>query len=305
MGLKRVILKATRTLAAMNTPFQFALLKLPTEMIAQIIEHVEDRKALKRLARTCKVLQDLAEPVLYRYALIRDGESTMHMNTVITKRPARAKAIHELDVPCNWRTTPFFHNLGELLESARNLKRLMIESPECNTADFEDEVTHKHIMEDLFAPFEKAICDAGVDKKPLQRLQERELTITTDSLRLMRCRFQALWRWQSHVTHQAGASSALIYIAVVLHLNGADSPYWTIDKRSISLFQLPSLQRLTLSCVNIEDDVVNGIQARSFTSLKHLYLEESNITHKGLLGILSLPKALETLYLGQLDSALF
>lgn len=95
------------------------------------------------------------------------------------------------------------------------------------------------------------------------------------------------------------------HIAVVLHLNGADSPYWTIDKRSISLFQLPSLQRLTLSCVNIEGDVVNGIQARSFTSLKHLYLEESNITHKGLLGILSLPKALETLYLGQLDSALF
>lgn len=50
--------------------------------------------------------------------------------------------------------------------------------------------------------------------------------------------------------------------------------------------------------------MVESIRDRSFTSLKHLTLEESNITHRGLIGILSLPKALETLYLGQLLSVI-
>lgn len=99
------------------------------------------------------------------------------------------------------------------------------------------------------------------------------------------------------VSQGKSTCATLMNDTVVLHLNGPESPYWSIDKRSISLFQLPSLQRLTLSCVNIEDDLV--VKARSFTSLKHLTLEESNITHKGLICILSLPKALESLYLGQ------
>lgn len=37
------------------------------------------------------------------------------------------------------------------------------------------------------------------------------------------------------------------------------------------------------------------------TQLKHLELEECNITHKGLRSILSLPEALETLYLGKTE----
>lgn len=88
-----------------------------------------------------------------------------------------------------------------------------------------------------------------------------------------------------------------------MHLNGADSPYWDIDERSLGIFMLPSLTYLKVSCVNISDETVDAVQSVSqdrFTPLKTLELEEANITHKGLQALLSLPKALETLYLGGL-----
>lgn len=85
---------------------------------------------------------------------------------------------------------------------------------------------------------------------------------------------------------------------MVLHLNGSASPYWTVDSRSLSLFLLPGLQCLKISCVNILSHSFTAADRGSFTSLKHLELDESNITHQGLMGILALPRALETLYLG-------
>lgn len=89
--------------------------------------------------------------------------------------------------------------------------------------------------------------------------------------------------------------------AVTLHLNGSLSPYWTPDARSLAIFLHPTLKYLRLSCVNISEDIFNEVSERSITPLQHLILEESNITHEGLHGLLALPKALESLYLGTCD----
>lgn len=77
-------------------------------------------------------------------------------------------------------------------------------------------------------------------------------------------------------------------------MNGPASPYWTFDERSKTIFLLPALQHLHISCVNILDNLAQGIDSVSFSPLKHLELEECNLTHKGLHHILSFPKALET-----------
>lgn len=301
MRLKSVFRRVTRKLAAMNATFRFALLELPTELIAQIIEHVDSRTTLKHLACTCRKIQELTEPVLYRSALIRDAvQMTNMLHSVVGNRPARAKAIHHLDVPCHPRSSPSFDDLGVLLENALNLRRLMVESPECNTGEFEDEDSYEHMARNLFRPFESAVCVNDVERRPLQRLQERK------SVPDKRCEDCLAFSSAAIITVGVKGSldTALTNNPVVLHLNGKESPYWTIGRRCLSIFLLPSLQKLTLSCVNIEDDVVESIRDRSFTSLKHLTLEESNITHQGLIGILSLPKALETLYLGQLLSVI-
>lgn len=175
MRLKSVFRRVTRKLAAMNATFRFALLELPTELIAQIIEHVDSRTTLKHLACTCRKIQELTEPVLYRSALIRDAvQMTNMLHSVVGNRPARAKAIHHLDVPCHPRSSPSFDDLGVLLENALNLRRLMVESPECNTGEFEDEDSYEHMARNLFRPFESAVCVNDVERRPLQRLQERK-----------------------------------------------------------------------------------------------------------------------------------
>lgn len=175
MRLKSVFRRVTRKLAAMNATFRFALLELPTELIAQIIEHVDNRTTLKHLACTCRKIQELTEPVLYRSALIRDAvQMTNMLHSVVGNRPARAKAIHHLDVPCHPRSSPSFDDLGVLLENALNLRRLMVESPECNTGEFEDEDSYEYMARNLFRPFESAVCVNDVERRPLQRLQERK-----------------------------------------------------------------------------------------------------------------------------------
>lgn len=60
----------------------------------------------------------------------------------------------------------------------------------------------------------------------------------------------------------------------------------------------PTLRELKLSCVNILDNIVDDVDLERVTPLKILTLEECNVTHKGLSGLLSLPKALEELHLG-------
>lgn len=80
-------------------------------------------------------------------------------------------------------------------------------------------------------------------------------------------------------------------------MNGIESPYWNFDPRSKAIFLLPALSHLKISCVNVLDDLAEGIGRVSFSPLKHLELEECNFTHKGLHHILSFPKALETLEL--------
>lgn len=93
--------------------------------------------------------------------------------------------------------------------------------------------------------------------------------------------------------------SLMSVLPVTLHCNGADSPYWTLDSRSLAIFLLPSLLFLKVSCVNILDNMLEDAKGKSSKSLKHLELEECNISHRGLHGIMSVPQALEVLYLGE------
>lgn len=86
---------------------------------------------------------------------------------------------------------------------------------------------------------------------------------------------------------------------LTLHLNGPGSPYWTPDASSLSIFLLPSLKYLKVSCVTLPEDVFGEVNLSGSISLRELVLEECNISHGGLRGLLALPKALETLYLGR------
>lgn len=76
------------------------------------------------------------------------------------------------------------------------------------------------------------------------------------------------------------------------------SPYWDLDERSISIFKHPSLVQVHVSCMNLLAKRSNDSEPSFFTPLKHLILEECNISVSALTDLLQLPQALETLELG-------
>ena len=93
----------------------------------------------------------------------------------------------------------------------------------------------------------------------------------------------------------------LFDVAVTLHLNGPNSPYWTLSDRELSIFLHPTVTKLHVSCMNILDHLSESISGnlKGRTPLKNLILEECNISCDGLEALLSLPTALESLYLGE------
>ena len=170
MTLKFKLLQVIEKLKAMNTTMQFRLLNLPNELIAHVVEFVEDATALRRLACTCRQVQAHAEPVLYRSLLVRSGSRIKDVVDAIEARSERASAIHFLDVPCDSVRSEDITGVATLMMKAKNMKHLMIESPSCNSAEFEDEKAWRDMTEELFRPFHAAVGRSELSPRPLQLL---------------------------------------------------------------------------------------------------------------------------------------
>lgn len=180
MRLKLLIRKTTEKLGAINTSLRFRLLDLPNELIAHIIEQVNSPKALCRLARTCSRLQYLAEPVLYRSILLRDGMKTVHVCNALHSRPERWIGVNFLDVPCDDDYAQHFEAIQHIVLKSKNLKTLMIESPQCNGGNFEADLQWLVMTNHLLQPFQVAIGQSDatmLSDRPLQRLEKREYLV--------------------------------------------------------------------------------------------------------------------------------
>ena len=129
-----------------------SLLQLPNELIGDIFEHINDRKTLKSLAQTCRRVQELAEPVLYRSILMRSSRQLYKLSGAIESRKERVEAIHAIDLRYTWQQRKWLGStasvrvlpiqslsnnnhmltLGKLIGQATNMRQLTIESPYCN-----------------------------------------------------------------------------------------------------------------------------------------------------------------------------
>ena len=89
-----MLARTMEKLSAMNTTFRFALMELPNELIAHIIEFIDSRDTLRRLSCTCRRVQQLTEPMLYRTILIRSGHRAERVLDALRSRLERALAVH-------------------------------------------------------------------------------------------------------------------------------------------------------------------------------------------------------------------
>lgn len=171
-----------------STRFEFDLQGLPEELICLVIEHIDQVRSLQRLSRTCRQLQRLAEPKLYRHHILRNGYEADLLLHSLERLPARGSYIHTLAYPMDADDQQSFELLEKLLMRSTHLKEFSFESPECSTNNFEDEDTWEEMTDLLFQPFQEATngqllpseTPLEVAMKPLGMLSKRKaFQITT------------------------------------------------------------------------------------------------------------------------------
>lgn len=88
---------------------------------------------------------------------------------------------------------------------------------------------------------------------------------------------------------------------MTIHVNGIESPYWKLGYSERYIFEHPTLQELKISCMTVPHYIIQDVRKRPrrCSPLTTLILEECNICVHGLKELLSSPKALETLHLGE------
>lgn len=154
----------------------FPLLELPAELIASIIEQVQNIKTLHSLATVSRQIQPLAETELYRHAFMRKGSEVAKLVSSLEARPDRTKALQSIDARFQWRFQQGITGLATVLRGCRALREVTIESPCCNNNRWRGAPWWSSMMQTLLRPlYEASILaqEGNVCEKPLQNLTKR------------------------------------------------------------------------------------------------------------------------------------
>ncbi|KAK4949085.1 hypothetical protein LTR10_012458 [Elasticomyces elasticus] len=254
---------------------------LPDELLIQIAEHLSGNDTtLRSLARTSRRLQPIAEPVLYRYVFARTGEELHRLHLTLDSVSWRSKSIHAIEV----RASVVNHDssslvtLQDVIRVAPNLRELMLESPYCNNESWRHATVtngwHRTISSWL---------DAIVAASPLAPFDPRPHHDLPDL----------------NSIPSLGARPLQYLKRLTLHLNGMEREFWTMQQEYGGILAHPTLEDLHISSINIPKDVVAYLPKDLRSPLKRLTLDEANVTLAGLRAVLSIPEALEYLYIGE------
>ncbi|OCL05842.1 hypothetical protein AOQ84DRAFT_390610 [Glonium stellatum] len=239
------------------------LLDLADELILGVIEQIEESNDLCTFALTCSRLQSLVEPFIYRSILIRAGSQAVDLVMSIKARPVRASAVQTLGIRYVFDFEHDIETLNLVLMDFRNLRHLTIESPCLNNGPWRngDRNWESRCRIDYYTLFEAA------------------------SLRLPYSTPRAIPLLQS----------------IVLHAHGDGDSAFTLGKNAI-MFLHPTVRSITISCSDITDNLFTSDLFRGHehsTPLTNLVFDECNISAFGLQALLSLPRALKRLTLGE------
>ncbi|KAE9378628.1 hypothetical protein N431DRAFT_477846 [Stipitochalara longipes BDJ] len=241
---------------------EFRLLELVDELLIGIIDHVESKDDLRSLVLACSRLQGLAEPALYQFILIRRGVEAVQLSDAISSRPIRASFIRSLHIRYLHAYKKDIGVLNHNLKKMCSLQELMIEAPCCND---------NHRLGDGFksqGKIDYAEYFAFASSMTLESQPRVQVPLQTFTL-------------HSHNEQGTGRNA------------------FNMGRNAV-IFLHPTLRNLTISCFDIEEDIEPYLSAnRSRTVLRNLTFDECNITAKGLAAILSVPKALEKLSIGE------
>lgn len=108
------------------------LLALPDEILINIVEHLDHQDLL--VARSVSThLHGLVDPYLYKDYEISDGGKAVRLAAIITANPKRALWLRSVLVSTTYDGDKGLSMFPRQLQQMRNLKHLVLETPDCNS----------------------------------------------------------------------------------------------------------------------------------------------------------------------------
>ncbi|KAH8199723.1 hypothetical protein TruAng_006131 [Truncatella angustata] len=238
-----------------------SLKQLPSELILQVFQQIDDAKALQSVACTCAEFRDVAEICLYSRALITQRASMEQFMELCRSDTRRASYIHELQLLYSVRQYDRLETQPVDLLYFPCLGTFVSESPFCNghsRIGKNDEGIWKADKEAYMRAFEKASLLSGIPKaeKPLSKLRSTSIHL----------RF-----WET-------SPACPVFLLPELH----------------------ELE-LSCVKIKISESDPDLSAFRSKTALKSIIFRESIVSPDALEQILSLPSGLTTLVLHELN----
>lgn len=261
-------------------PGDILLLSLANELLDIIIAQIESHKDLCNLAATCSRLKDLTEPFIWQSLLVLHGAHVTWIGQALRRDWRRASFVHELAIRYGEEHEEGIEGLDTYIRHMKQLRHLTIESPCPNNnggwiggASLFPSWTRV----DYATLFEEAVDEVkSLEPPPLSMLQSGKMPCSL--LRGLKITF-----------------------SVTLHGHRSrDEPF--IFGRTAAIFFHPTLRNLTISCTNFDAqielaDIPPG--KLNSTPLQSLTFIECNVYMSLLDVVLSLPKALKELSVGE------
>ncbi|KAF1837696.1 hypothetical protein BDW02DRAFT_595360 [Decorospora gaudefroyi] len=244
-------------------PAESGLLRLVDELLLNIIEHIDSHDARCNLAATCTRFQGLVEPYIWRNLTVVKGAHARKIATALDNQDERTNYIQDLAIRYPDDHRAGIEDLNYFLAVMGKLRHLHIESPCPNNAEWQraDMFFDGYSRIDYTNLLASAVYPGLRDHLALPMLQ-----------------------------------------SLTLHAHGAGTQKFTLG-RAAAMFRHPTLRNITLSCVNFDVslrgpfDISEG--ERKSTPLQSLTLIECNVSVTFLDLVLSLPKALKELSIGE------
>ncbi|KAF2634468.1 hypothetical protein P280DRAFT_511886 [Massarina eburnea CBS 473.64] len=258
----RPIFKMSRP-AEPQQPPETGLLALVDELLLAIIDQVDSHTTLCNLAATCSRLRGIAEPYVWRNLLITRGDHAREVAYALDSREARPSYVHELSIRYRYNQSAGIEDLNHLIGLMDKLRHLTIESPCPNNTEF----PRNGYFDQPTRIDYRSLLEGAVHPRP-------GLPPTLPMLQSL---------------------------SVTLHGHGPDDKKFVFGRSAIMFFH-PTLRRITLSCTNFDAEITHAKilpSQRKSTPLQSLTLIECNVNVKFLDVVLSLPKALKELDIGE------
>ncbi|KAJ6496014.1 hypothetical protein C8R45DRAFT_152172 [Mycena sanguinolenta] len=235
-----------------------SLLSVPTELLLDVVEAIDDAASLRSFALTCKLARLVAEPVLYRTVLVTTGSQASCLAQALRQQqpqaPMRLELVQVLDLRSDAGDADL-KALMPLVGAMTQLRTLSMESPVANHGLWRSSGAHC-LLEPLKQGYRALFLDA-----------------------------------------QRGTGLQNL-TSLTIHWSGGGSPFWLLTefKPILTLPALQSL--IVSRAVLNDDLTDGLATFSGTTTLAHLEFIECSVSHNALTAVLALPRALRSCHLG-------